>query len=141
MCNPRSRHYECLDAVNPKDGSTFTVKISRERMQAVARRGKGHVFEMAYIMPKVLTGPKAIFEGLCRDEDEPKYDYSIGCLCYVGKPSIAFRSNGQQVEPWQGQVYLVFVTNENVVYNWRWEKADGNDLPKDHDKRFKKRAL
>lgn len=110
MRNPRSRHYEYLDAVKLKDGSTFTVKISHERMQAVARRGKGHVFEMAYIMPKVLTGPKAIFEGLFRDEDEPKDDYSIGWRCYVGKPSKAFRANGQQVAPWQGQIYLVFVT-------------------------------
>lgn len=143
MCDPVSQHYEYVDAVNPNDGSKFTVKISCERMQIVARRGKGHIYEMAYVLPEVLIKPKAIFAGLRRDEDEPKKSNSFGSLCYVGRPSVAYRSNGQRVEPWPGQVYLVFVSDENVAYNWRWEKADSKDLnmPKEFDKRFKRRAL
>ncbi len=138
-----SQHYEYLDAINPKDGSKFAVKISHKRMQTVAYRGKGHVLEMAYVLPKVLTEPKAIFEGLCRDKDEPKHDYSSGWLCYVGKPSIAYKSDGTQVEPWQNEVYLAFVNDDNVVYNWRWEKADSKnlDMPKGYKKRFKRKAL
>jgi hypothetical protein len=99
MCEPVSQHYEYLDAVNPVDGSKFIVKISYERMQNVARRGKGHVLEMAYVLPEVLIKPKAIFAGLRRDEDEPKERGSLGWLCYVGRPSVAYRSNGQRVEP------------------------------------------
>ncbi|ODS31207.1 MAG: hypothetical protein SCARUB_03678 [Candidatus Scalindua rubra] len=142
MCNPVSRHYVHLDAINPIDGKKFSVKVNRKRMQIVARRGKGHVYEMAYVLPEVLMKPKAIFEGLRIDEEEPKDDI-IGWHCYVGKPSKAFRSNGQQMEAWPDQVYLVFVNEENVVYNWRWEKADSRDLdmPKEYDKRFRKRVL
>jgi len=52
MCDSASHFYEYLDAVNPTDGSMFTVKISCKRMQIVARRGAGHVKEMAYFYPK-----------------------------------------------------------------------------------------
>jgi hypothetical protein len=40
-------------------------------------------------------------------------------------------------------VYLVFVNDEGVAYNWRWEKAEPEqpDLPVDHQTRFKKRLL
>lgn len=79
MCNLESRHYEYLDAVNPVDGSKFTVKVSHERMQNVANRGRGHVYEMAYVLPEVLMKPKAIFEGLRIDEEDPK-DEIIGSL-------------------------------------------------------------
>ena len=143
MCDPASHFYEHLYAVNPTDGSMFTVKISCKRMQIVARRGAGHIHEMAYVLPEVLTKPKAIFAGLRRDEDEPKTDDDYGCLCYVGKPSRAFMSNGQQIEPWHDQVFLVFVNDKNVVYNWRWEKADtvNLDMPREYNKRFRKKAL
>jgi hypothetical protein len=41
------------------------------------------------------------------------------------------------------QFYLVFVDDENVVYNWRLEKADPDNprLPVDHETRFKQRLL
>ena len=41
------------------------------------------------------------------------------------------------------KVYLVFVNDEGVAYNWRWEKADADDpkLPNGYQTRFKKRAL
>jgi len=40
-------------------------------------------------------------------------------------------------------VYLVFVNEEGVAYNWRWEKCDADDLtlPIDHATRFRKRIL
>lgn len=138
-----SKHYEYLEAVNPKDGSKFTVKVSHKRMKAVATRGEGAIYEMAYVLPEILKAPRMIFEGLLRNEDEPSDDYSIGWLCYVGIPSKAYMSDGKQVKPWEDEVYLVFVNNENVVYNWRWEKADNQDItmPTEYNKRFKRRSL
>jgi hypothetical protein len=45
--------------------------------------------------------------------------------------------------PYPGQVYLVFLNDEKVAYNWRWEKADPDQpgLPMDHEDRFKQRLL
>ncbi len=138
-----SQHYVCLEAINPKDGNKFTVKVSRKRMQIIACRGKGDILEMAYILPEVLTKPIAIFEGLRRDKDEPEHDYSSGWLCYVGKPSVAYMSYGKKIAPWQDGIFLAFVNEDKVVYNWRWEKADINDLDllDEGGKRFRKRLL
>ncbi len=43
--------------------------------------------------------------------------------------------------PRRGQVFLVFVNEDRVAYNWRWEQADPHkpDLPLGHEKRFKRR--
>src|SRR5208337_3405121 len=63
--------------------------------------------------------------------------------CYCGIPEQSFRPDGSSARPYPGQVYLVFVNDEKVTYNWRWEKADPDDprLPVDHETRFKQRLL
>lgn len=58
---PKSRRdYLTLQALEP-DGSQGEVLISFDRMQTVARRSLGHAKECAYIVPKVLQEPTAIF--------------------------------------------------------------------------------
>jgi hypothetical protein len=48
-----------------------------------------------------------------------------------------------QLGPWPGQVFLVFVDDDGIIYNWRWEKADSQDLrlPENHGRRFEERLL
>ncbi len=108
-------------------------------MQAVARSGLGHAQECGKIVPAILQRPTAIFEGLRRDEDEDRWGF--GWRCYCGLPEHSYRSDGAAGRPYPGQVYLVFVNDEQVAYNWRWEKADPDDLtlPLDHALRFKQR--
>lgn len=135
------RQYLTLDAVNPTDGSNQTVQISYQRMQALGRRSMGHTKECACIVPMILQKPSAIFEGLRRDEDDDRW--GCGWRCYCGVPDTAYTTDGTQRPPYQGQVYLVFINDEHVAYNWRWEKADPDNpcLPVDHEKRFKRRLL
>jgi hypothetical protein len=136
------RDYLTLLAVEPKDGTTTCeIQISYDRMQAVARRSMGHAKECAFTVPRILQGPTAIFEGLRRDEDEDRWGY--GWRCYCGVPEQSFRRDGTPAPPYPGQVYLVFVNDEKVAYNWRWEKADPDNprLPIDHETRFKQRLL
>lgn len=140
--SPESRReYLTLEAVEPKDGSNCSVQISYDRMQAVGRRSMGHAKECAYIVPMILQEPTAIFEGLRRDEDEDRWGY--GWRCYCGVPRRAFGQDGTECPPYAGQVYLVFVNDERVAYNWRWEKADPDEprLPINHQDRFKRRLL
>jgi hypothetical protein len=56
---------------------------------------------------------------------------------------MSFRRDGSEAPPYREQVYLVFVNDENIAYNWRWEKCDaeGPTLPENHVSRFKKRLL
>lgn len=135
------RRFITISAVNPEDGKTCEVLISHDRMQAVGRRSMGQAKECAFIVPMILQKPTAIFEGLRLDEDEDRYGY--GWRCYCGIPEQAFRIDGSSACPFPGQIYLVFVNDEGVAYNWRWEEADSDDprLPVDHENRFRNRVL
>ena len=66
-----------------------------------------------------------------------------GWRCYCGIPEHSYRSDGSEARPYADQVYLVFVNDERVAYNWRWERADPDDstLPVDHQTRFRQRLL
>jgi len=134
------RDYLTLAALEP-DGSTGEVLISYDRMQTVARRSMGHAKECGYIVPAVLQAPTAIFEGLASDEDEDRR--GVGWRCYCGAPAVAYRADGTSRPPFPNQVYVVFVNEDRVAYNWRWEKTDPDapGLPLNHAKRFKKRLL
>lgn len=134
------RDYLTLQAQDPVTGTLdFEVLVSFDRMQAVARRGLGHAKECGIIVPAILQRPTAVFEGLRRDEDEDRWGF--GWRCYCGLPEHSYRSDGSTGRPYPGQVYLVFVNDERVAYNWRWEKSDPDDLtlPLDHALRFKQR--
>src|SRR5690606_36045953 len=97
--------------------------------------------ECCFIVPFILLNPTAVFEGLRQDEDEDRS--GVGWRCYCGIPENAYRRDGSSRPSYPGQVYLVFVNDEQVAYNWRWEKADPEDfqLPNGHETRFKKRLL
>ena len=80
-------------------------------------------------MAEVLKSPLVIFQGLKREGKETAF-------CYVGKPQ-------RHGEDWSGpgpngMVFMVCVTVDGVVFEWRWEKenkVDGN-RPKDIKQRF-----
>ena len=127
-----------LEAVGPGN-QPCEVLISHARMQAVGNRSMGQAKECGYIVPAILQNPTAIFEGLREDEDEDQR--GVGWRCYCGIPSVAYHPDGTSRGPYPNQVYLVFVNDENVAYNWRWEKCDPDDpeLPQRHQTRFKTR--
>ena len=135
------RKYLCLQAVDPETGSTCQVQISHARMQVVATRGMLQASECGYIVPHILQCPTAIFEGLRKDEDEDPG--GVGWRCYCGIPQCAYHPDGSKRDPYPNKVFLVFVNDEQVGYNWRWERADPDDLelPEDHETRFKQRLL
>ncbi len=86
---PTRRDSAIVPAIEPKDGTlTCKVRISRERMQTVARRSLGHAKECGYTVPASLESPTAIFEGLRRDEDEDRWGF--GWRCYRGVPDHGF---------------------------------------------------
>jgi hypothetical protein len=136
------RQYLTLQAINPDDGKlTAEVQISYERMQTVGKRSMGHAKECGIIVPMILKNPTAIFEGLTKEEDEDRRGY--GWRCYCGIPDESYHTDGTTGRPHPGQVYLVFVNDQQVAYNWRWEKADPDNpkLPLGHATRFRKCLL
>ena len=97
--------------------------------------------ETGFIVPEILQHPTAIFEGLTKDDDEDRR--GVGWRCYCGIPSKSYRTDGVAQNAFPGQIFLVFVNQEAIAYNWRWEKCDQADfrLPENHSQRFKRRLL
>ncbi len=128
-----------IEAADPFGSGTWEVLISYDRLHTVARRGMGHAKECAYIVPEILQNPTAIFEGLREEKDEDQR--GVGWLCYCGIPEKAYHADGTSRSPYPLQVYLVFVNDDRVAYNWRWEKADADDpqLPCNYQTRFRRR--
>lgn len=136
------RQYLTLRALDPVTGRpTAEVLISYDRMQAVGRRSLGHAKESGYTVPAILQRPTAVFEGLRQDEDEDAR--GVGWRCYCGIPAHSYRRDATEDAPYFNQVYLVFVNEDGVAYNWRWEKADPDNpkLPVGHSTSFKKQLL
>jgi len=110
-------------------------------MDYVAAQGLGAAMELVDTVRWALLHPRAVFLGvrdLERDVSEDKW------LCYVATPSHAYdRKTGEKRPPWPGEVFLVFVTEERVVYNWYWCESDGrkSHLPADYETRFLKDVL
>lgn len=135
------RAYLQLEALDPVSREMGFVQVSFDRMQAVGRRSMGQAKECGFIVPMILQDPAAVFEGLREDDDEDPR--GVGWRCYCGVPDRAYHPEGNERPPYPGQVYLVFVNDEGVAYNWRWEKADPDDstLPQNHAHRFQNRLL
>ncbi len=135
------RQYITISAVDPVTGKPCEVMLSYDRMQTVGRRSLGQARECGEIVPAILQRPAAIFEGLRQDEDEDRK--GVGWRCYCGIPEHAFLRDGTAIRPYAGQVYLVFVNDERIAYNWRWEKADPDNprLPIHYQQRFKSQVL
>jgi hypothetical protein len=133
--------YISLPAVDPSDGGLWELLISIDRVRRTRHVGEGSALELGHIVPQVLLHPKAIFRNV--RPESPDHEES---LCYVGCPDRAYTNpDGILSPPWPNEVYLVFVNNERIIHNYRWEKADPQDrvLPQgfDDESRFGKRLL
>ncbi len=68
---------------------------------------------------------------------------AAGWLCYVERPSQCFEDDGRSVAPRPDRVFLVFVNDESVAYNWYWYAFDAAQptFPEGHAERFKEQLL
>jgi hypothetical protein len=127
----------CVQALDPENRHSCIIQISHERLLTVAKWGAWAVREAAELVPFVLQHPVAVFQGLRRDSDEDPG--GTGWRCYSGSPAVKFAKDGSESNPEPNQVFLVFVNDEGVAYNWRWEPAalEAPGFPRGYDTRFK----
>lgn len=122
-----------FDAFDPPNG-TCKVYIRERRLLTVAKLGKWKLLEARELVPKVLNDPCVVFEGLRWEGDEDKD--RPGWRCYCAKPDCMYDKRGAPVDSDPNQVFLVFVNDERIAYNWRWEFVDDEDreVPKGKDR-------
>jgi hypothetical protein len=110
-------------------------------MDFVGVRGLGAAMELADTVRWALLHPRAIFRGVREVERDMVED---NWLCYVATPGHAYDyKTGTKRPPWPNEVFMVFVTDEQVVYNWYWSECDGRQshLPADYETRFLEKVL
>ena len=115
--------------------------ISYDRMQAV---GTSQYWSSEGVCIHRTTSPPTPygnFEGLRMDEDEDRK--GVGWRCYCGIPEHAYLRDGTEIRPYTEQIYLVFVNEDRIAYNWRWEKSEPDNprFPILHQERFKRQLL
>lgn len=133
--------YATVRAIDPMDGGEWDLLISHEKMDWVASCGMGAAKELAITVRQGLLKPRAIFQGVRDIKHEIEEDH---WLCYVATPARAFdRKTGIEVPAWKDEVFLIFVTDERVVYLWYWDRCDPakRHLPCDFESRFQKQLL
>ena len=120
------------------DGGTNKVYIGERRLLGLAKLGSWVLLEARDLVPQVLGTPTVIFEGVRWEKDEDKD--RAGWRCYCAKPAFMYDQRGDKVTSDPRRVFLVFVNEEGMVYNWRWDWADDEDpdVPKGEDRFIKK---
>lgn len=135
------RGYSSLDSIDPRDGGKWQVLLPDGKMDWVASQGRGAALELADTVRWSLLHPRAIFRGirdLERDVAEDQW------LCYVSSPQHAYdHKTGEKRDAWAGEVFMVFVTDDRIIYGWYLCECDQSDphLPVDHEDRFRERLI
>ena len=130
-----------FEGLDPFTRKKRAIQLSYEKLRSLPDRGPGKVKEAGFIVKEVLAAPGAIFQGLTEDTDEPKR--GTGWLCYVGRPASCFEDEGRSIPPPANRVFLVFVNDEWVDYNWYCCQTDAREprLPENYASRFLTRLL
>lgn len=143
----RRSGFECL-AVSPIDGKKdLVLTLSINRAKILQRRANRADMYRVQLVRSVLDSPTAIFQGIRFEEDERHTCHCPGWLCYCGLPIKDYTSSGTEINPPPKKVFLAFVNDEHVVYNWGWERADldawerGLYFPTEYQNRFQRRVL
>lgn len=131
------RGYVAIEAVNPDTGKLWNVLVSPKRAAFIIRVGGAFAYESALLVPAVLKEPMRIYEGIRRDTDESRESDACGKYCYLAFPGHGYDDSGQQ-RP-DSRPFLVFVDEDRVAYNWRFDNDDL--LPDSFEHRFREVRL
>lgn len=134
-----------IPAIDPEDGSNIEILIPQRRVQWARRNGKGAIRELATSVATAVHRPQKAYEGIRHeyDNDESPHAESDGWRCYVGGQGRGHNYITGRVIDKSGQVLLVFVNQDAIIYNHRWEKEDPDKpgCPIDADRRFTRELL
>lgn len=118
------KHNECYNirAIDPlsengEKQTDFEIDMSAIKKLLETRHPR---FFRAQLIREVIEKPTAIFRGWERSGQEDS-------LVYVGIPTCDRRSQGIELPPIPGMVFVVYVTDCVKISEWRWERADSND--------------
>lgn len=107
--------YESLNALDPNSQKTREAFIAKIQIEHLLKWGPATRYYEILSVAEVLEQPTSVHKGLNREGKE-------NALCYVGKPHRF--GDGWNSPGFPGMVFLVFVTDDDVIFEWRWEAED-----------------
>lgn len=128
-----------VEAIHPETGKKFTIYTAHSRLQWFTdMKTRVPIYWAAYLVPKISIKPNCLYEGLLNEKDESqvgltKNERGLGWICYGGFPDIDYNDIGQEINPPPGKIFLVFVNDKRIIYNWRWESEDPKNPGHPHE--------
>jgi hypothetical protein len=118
--------------MSPTGAGRQEFRIPNSLVEHVQRYFPAHKFHELKLVKEVLELPTVVFEGLREEQEEG--------LCFAGIPSGSYTNQGSKKPPLKGKTFLVFLTEDGKVFQWRWEEADPDrkGYPENWQKRFGK---
>lgn len=132
---------ECtsIDAICPYCGRHWEVLVSAKLIEITGKKGRRAVLELTELVRSGLLNIENLFRGI---RDDAKSVDDDGWFCYTSKPEFSYNQTGGRTPRRANQIFVVYVTDERLVYNWAWIKCElGTMLPVDHSVRFKTRVF
>lgn len=108
--------YWTLQGASPSGHGRQEFRIPNSLVEHVQRYGPPYKFHELKLVKEVLELPTVVFEGLREEQEEG--------LCYAGVASCRYTNEGMRKPPPKGKTFLVFLTEDGKVFQWRWEEAD-----------------
>ena len=102
--------------MSPSGHGRQEFRIPNSLVEHVQRYGPEHKFHELKLVKEILELPTVVFEGLREEQEEG--------LCFAGIPSGSYTNQGKKKAPLEGKTFLVFVDEDDKVFQWRWELAD-----------------
>jgi len=134
-----------IDGIDPQTGGKCQLYVSTDTLKQIGKkRLQGLALEFAELVPYTVQarGLKNAWRGLTDWDGE---DGDEDWIVYVSTPTYAYdHKRGVKVDPWKGEVFMVFVDEDKLIRRWGWRSADPQNpkLPEGHDKRrFKERLI
>ncbi len=128
----RSKAFVLQEGRCPENEQTCEFKISTQKINWLHKHGPDDKFYNLRNVPFAISRPTAIFRGLEREGHETSY-------CYVASPARRFVDDSNNVPVKDGYVFVVFISSNLEIFDWRFERSDGGGkLPENHQTRFTK---
>ena len=110
----RERIY-LIRGLSPDGKSEWDFHLDSKKVEFVKRVSTGAVHELSKNVPFVMREINAlVFQGIRTDGHQEG-------LCYMGWPHRRFGTEGNELVVKDEDCFLVFINEERIIYNWRWE--------------------
>ena len=108
--------------LSPDGKSEWDFHLDSKKVEFVKRVSTGAVHELSKNVQFVMREINAlVFQGIRTDGHQEG-------LCYMGWPHRRFGTEGNELPVKDEDCFLVFINEERIIYNWRWESIPAKSL-------------